>query len=277
MALKDILLHVDGSRSMPGRLAAAAELARVHGAHLTGIYVVVVAVLPSYAEAQIPARIVEAQRAGAANAASAAEKAFQSATTQLGITTEWRCVEGGRLDVLSLHAHYADLVIVGQADRTDPECVSVGLADGLVLESGRPLMMIPATGAGDTIGTNVLTAWNAKREAVRAVSDAMPLLESAGKVTVVTINAGDADPENAGIPAADICLHLARHGIDTRARNLFGAPASVGEKLLDAATDEGADLLVMGAYGHSRFRERVLGGVTAHVLTHSKIPVFLSH
>ena len=277
MALKDLLLHVDNSRAMAGRLAAAGELARVHGAHLSGVYVIRVPVLPSYAEAQIPSRIIEAQRAAFARAASAAHSEFETATTRLGISAEWRCVEGGLTDVLALHAHYADLLVVGQADGSDPECISQGLADRLALECGRPVMMIPASGAQASIGRNVMVAWNAKREAVRAVGDAMPLLENAERVTVVAINASDCDPENAGIPAADIGLHLARHGIEIQTKNLFGAPASIGEQLLDAARDEAADLLVMGAFGHSRFRELVLGGVTAHVVAKSTIPVLLAH
>ena len=277
MALKDLLVHVDGSRASPARLDAAAELARVHDAHLTGIYVVQVPVLPTYAEVHIPASIIEAQREAAARAASAARKQFESATGRLGISAEWRCIEGGLRDVLALNAHYADLLVVGQADPTDPACVSFGVADHLALECGRPVMVIPAAGTRAPIGRNVVVAWNARREAVRAVGDTMPLLEGAVRVTVVTINASQADPDNAGVPAADISLHLARHGIETRARNLFGAPAGVGEQILDAARDEQADLLVMGAYGHSRFRELVLGGVTAHVLTHTNIPVCLSH
>jgi nucleotide-binding universal stress UspA family protein len=132
-------------------------------------------------------------------------------------------------------------------------------------------------GASDTIGDNVVVAWNAQREAVRAVSDAMPLLETAKRVSVVTINAESDDPENAGIPAADIGLHLARHGIETQTKSLFGAPAAIGELLLDTARGESADLLVMGAYGHARLREILLGGVTAHVIAHTDIPTLLAH
>lgn len=277
MALKDILVHVDSSRAMPARVRAAAELARVHEAHLTGLYVIEVPVLPSYAEAQIPAEILIAQRAAFTNAASAAQRNFAEITKKTGIGAEWRCQEDRRIDALMLHALYADLLIVGQADSGDPECVSRGLADRLALESGRPLLMIPACGAGDAIGRNVVVAWNTRREAVRAISDAMPLLETAERVTVVTINAASNDPENAGIPAADIGLHLARHGIETTAKSLFGAPAAIGELLLDAAREESADLLVMGAYGHSRVRELILGGATAHVLANTTIPTLLAH
>jgi nucleotide-binding universal stress UspA family protein len=277
MALKDILVHVDGSRSMPGRVRAAAELARAHGAHLTGLYVIEIPVLPSYAEAQIPAAIIEAQHEAFVATATAAERTFTEITSKAGINGEWRLAEDRRLNALTLHAHYADLLVVGQADPGDPECTSRGMADRLALECGRPVMVIPAGGAPGPIGRNILVAWNGKREAVRAISDAMPLLESAQRVTVVTVNAESDDPENAGIPAADIGLHLARHGIDTTTNSIHGAPAAIGELLLDVADETGADLLVMGAYGHSRFREVVLGGVTAHILAHSVTPTLIAH
>jgi len=277
VAIKDILVHVDNSRAMPGRVRAAAEFARRHDAHLTGLYVIEMPVLPSYAEAQIPVMVIEAQRAAFASGAAAAQREFGDIADKSGISPEWRCVEDRRIDALSLHARYADLLVVGQADPEDPECVSRGLADHLALASGRPVLVIPAGGVSGAIGENVVVAWNAKREAVRAISDAMPLLESANRVSVVTINAKAEDPENAGIPAADIGLHLARHGIETQTKCLYGAPAAVGELLLEAARDESADLLVMGAYGHARFREILLGGVTAHVLAHADIPTLLAH
>lgn len=277
MALKDILVHVDSSRAMPGRVRAALTIARRHEAHLTGLYVVQMPVLPSYAEAQIPATIIEAQRAAFANRAESAKRKFDEITRDCGVGTEWRCVEDRRLDALVLHARYVDMLVAGQADEGDPECVSRGLAGRLALESGRPVMMIPASGVDGPIGENIVVAWSTRREAVRAVSDAMPLLECAKRVTVVTINSKADDPENTGVPGADIGLHLARHGIDTTARNLFGAPAAIGTQLLDAVRDESADLLVMGAYGHSRFRELVLGGATAHVLAHADTPTLIAH
>jgi nucleotide-binding universal stress UspA family protein len=277
VTIKDILVHVDNSRAMPGRVRAAVELARRHDAHLTGLYVIEMPVLPSYAEAQIPIAVVEAQRAAFASGAAAAEREFGDLADNSDISSEWRCVEDRRIDALPLHARYVDLLVVGQADPQDPACVSRGLADHMALASGRPVLVIPAGGVSRAIGENIVVAWNAKREAVRAISDAMPLLESANRVSVVTINAKADDPENAGIPAADIGLHLARHGIETQTKSLYGAPAAIGELLLATARDESADLLVMGAYGHARFREILLGGVTAHVLEHADIPALLAH
>jgi nucleotide-binding universal stress UspA family protein len=277
MAIRDILVHVDNSRSMPGRVRAAVEFAKRHDAHLTGVYVIEIPVLPSYAEAQIPKAILDAQRAILVSVATAAGREFRGIAEKSDISFEWRCVEDRQIDALSLHGRYADLLMVGQADPEDPECTSRGLADHLALSSGRPVLVVPTGGVSGVIGENIVVAWNARREAVRAVSDAMPLLESAERVSVVIINANAEDPENAGIPAADIGLHLARHGIETQAKSLFGAHAAIGEVLLDAARAENADLLVMGAYGHARLREVLLGGVTAHVLAHTHIPTLLSH
>jgi len=277
MAIRDILVHVDNSRSMPGRVRAAAEFAKRHDAHLTGLYAIEIPVLPSYAEAQIPAAIIDAQRAILVSVATAAGRELRGIAEKSDISFEWRCVEDRQIDALSLHGHYADLLMVGQADPGDPECTSRGLADHLALSSGRPVLVVPTGGVSGVIGDNIVVAWNARREAVRAVSDAMPLLESAERVSVVIINADAEDPENAGIPAADIGLHLARHGIETQTKSLFGAHAAIGGVLLDAAREENADLLVMGAYGHARLREVLLGGVTAHVLAHTHIPTLLSH
>jgi nucleotide-binding universal stress UspA family protein len=277
VTIKDILVHVDDSRAMPGRVSAAAGLAQRHDAHLIGLCVIEVPVLPSYAEAQIPAEIFQAQRAGFAARAATCEQEFGRIAAKFEIRSEWRCVEDKRIDALSLHGRYADLLVVGQADPGDPACVSHGLADRLALESGRPVLLMPAKGFSDAIGENVVVAWNTRREAVRAIIDAMPILETADQVSVITINAKDEDPENVGIPAADIGLHLARHGIKTRTKNLYGAPAAIGELLLDTARTENADLLVMGAYGHARWAEVVLGGVTAHVLAHTNIPTLLAH
>lgn len=277
MTIRDILVHVDDSRAMPGRVAAAAGLALRHDAHLIGLCVIEVPVLPSYAEAQIPAEVFQAQRAAFASSAAACQQEFGEIADKFGVKSQWRCVEDKRIDALSLHARYADLLVVGQADPGDPACVSRGLADRLALESGRPVLLIPAGGFSGVIGEKVVVAWNTKREAVRAIIDAMPILETANRVSVVTINAMAHDPENAGIPAADIGLHLARHGIETETKSLYGAPAAIGELLLDAARDEAADLLVMGAYGHARWAEVVLGGATAHVLAHTNIPTLLAH
>jgi nucleotide-binding universal stress UspA family protein len=136
---------------------------------------------------------------------------------------------------------------------------------------------VPYAGDGATLGETVLVAWNASREAARAVNDALPLLQQARAVTVLAVNplggiAGDGD-----VPAADIALHLARHGVKAEAAHTVAPDIPEGDAILDYAADIGADLVVAGGYGHSRMREFVFGGVTRSLLTEMTVPVFLSH
>ncbi|MBN8909554.1 MAG: universal stress protein, partial [Rhodospirillales bacterium] len=120
-------------------------------------------------------------------------------------------------------------------------------------------------------------AWNASREAARAVNDALPLLEGAKLVTVVAINPRQGIGGHGDVPAADIVLHLARHGVKAEAAHTVANDISDGEALLSYAADLGVDLIVAGAYGHSRAREMVFGGVTRTLLSEMTVPVFLSH
>jgi len=133
--------------------------------------------------------------------------------------------------------------------------------------------MIPRNGVDGAIGSRVLVAWNGSREAVRAVNDAMPLLEKARHVEVLTIDPGKDDGD---IPGADICQYLARHGVNAEAASAK-SQGSTTETLLTYARDNSASLVVMGAYGHSRLREFVLGGATYNMLQHSYVPVLMSH
>jgi nucleotide-binding universal stress UspA family protein len=139
---------------------------------------------------------------------------------------------------------------------------------------GRPVLVVPRYGTFPTIGERVLVAWNGAREAVRAVNDALPLLQRAQLVTVLSIDPSDADHR---IPSADITLHLARHGVTAVAAQTRGTDLLVADILLSYAADLGADLIVSGAYGHTRLRELVLGGMTRHLLQTMTVPVLMSH
>jgi nucleotide-binding universal stress UspA family protein len=123
----------------------------------------------------------------------------------------------------------------------------------------------------------VLIGWNASREATRAVSDAMPLLSAADVVTVLTIDAREGPDAHGELPGADISLHLTRHGVKAEIERTVSAGIPVGDVLLSRAADLGADLLVIGAYGHSRVRELLLGGATRSILHSMTLPVLMSH
>jgi nucleotide-binding universal stress UspA family protein len=178
MALKDLLVHVDDSKACKARVEAAIGIAREHEAHLTGLYVIPTVDIPSYAEAQIPVEVIETQRKAARVQAAQAEKSFNGDTQRASILAEWRCVEDDVARTLTVHARYVDLVVTGQADRNDPMSHS-GLTEKVVLEAGRPVLAIPYIGAPKTFGQHVLIAWNARREAVRALQDSLPLLARA--------------------------------------------------------------------------------------------------
>ncbi|MEE9598205.1 MAG: universal stress protein [Acidiferrobacterales bacterium] len=276
MAVKDLLVHVDDSKASTVRVDTAIRLAQTYDAHLTGLYVMPHFEIPVYAEAQIPDEILAAQREGALARVAEAEKTFRVATDKAGLSPEWRFVEDRLAPALALHARYVDLVIVGQRGDTDPWSMSNGVAEHVVLQSGRPTLVVPYIGVPDSIGKHVLVAWNASREAVRAIHDAMPFLEQAQTVTVLAINPPEHADENR-IPSADICQHLARHGVNAEAAHIEAHDIAVGDMLLSRAADRGADLIVMGAYGHSRFREFVLGGATRHLLEHMTVPVLMAH
>ena len=178
----------------------------------------------------------------------------------------------------ALHARYSDLAILGQLDpdRAQPEATGPR-PEQVVLASGRPVLVVPYAGHFDKLGRRVVIGWNATREAARAVGDAMPLLAAAEVVTVLTIDAREAPRGHGELPGADISRHLARHGVKAQVEQTVLADLSVGDVLLSRAADLGADLLVMGAYGHSRFRELLLGGATRTLLQSMTIPVVMSH
>jgi nucleotide-binding universal stress UspA family protein len=277
MGLKDILLHVDNSRACESRIRMAVELAQAQDAHLTGLYVRPQLELPGYLEAEVGVELLEIQRQAVADLAEAAADTFQNLTGREGLSAEWRAVDGGLARNLNLHARYADVVVVGQADDDDPRCVSQGLADRVVLECGRPVLVCPYIGAQFPLAERVVVAWNATREAVRAVNDALPFLVRAKKVEVIAVNPEPGDAGDGDIPSADICLHLARHGVKAEAHLIQASEIEVGDVLLSRTAEEAGALVVMGAYGHSRLREMVLGGVTRHLLEHMTVPVLMSH
>jgi nucleotide-binding universal stress UspA family protein len=146
----------------------------------------------------------------------------------------------------------------------------------LVLQSGRPVLFVPNIGEYSGIGSRVLVAWNGRRESARAAFDALPLLKRAEKVSVLWINPGD-DSAARQVPAGDLCMALARHGVTCEAAAIDQQDQPDGETLLARARYTHANLIVMGCYGHSRLREFVLGGVTRHVLRDMNVPVLMAH
>jgi nucleotide-binding universal stress UspA family protein len=278
MAFKDILVYVDDAKSCPSRLDVAVRLASAHGAHLVGLHVRPLLTLPVAVAPDYGGQLAMLQDKYSEEVAATAKGLFDEAVRHCDISFEWRDVGGDIIGTVALHARYVDLVIVGQTDAdADDAAVDRHLADHLVLDAGTPVLVVPYVGQYATVGERVQVAWNSSREAARAVNDALPILERAKLVKVLAINPKDGPKGHGDVPGADICLHLARHGVNAVCESIRAPDIGVGNMLLSRAADDDADLLVMGAYGRSRLRELVLGGATRHILYHMTIPVLLSH
>jgi nucleotide-binding universal stress UspA family protein len=277
MPLRDILVHLDQTPRTPVRLETAVNLAAAHGAHLIGLYLVSYPAIPGYVRVQLGDDILRHQVAAVRDAAKMAEALFREQVRHAGVSAEWRQVEGLVVPTLALHARAADFAIVGQHDPSEDGGDEPETPDRVVLTAGRPVLVIPAAGRFPTVGRRVLLAWDGSRLAARAVNDALPLLTAARSVIVLSVNPKPGGPKTDVLPAAELCGHLSRHGIAAEERTLFADDISVGDLLLSRAADEGIDLIVTGAYGHARWREIVLGGVTRHMLQHMTVPVLMSH
>ncbi len=278
MTLKNLLVHLDDSPACAGRLAVAIDLAQAYEAHLTGLHVAVDPVLPGGVRGEIPVRFLAALEEQTEERAQAVMARFTEAVEKNGLTADSRTARGSVVqvaEIVSLHARYTDLVVLGQPDPDLARDANGHLAENVIMSSGRPALVVPYIGAGKRLGRRVLVAWDAGREAARAVNDALPFLRRAEKVAVLVLSPhkGDHGPE----PGADIALHLARHGVRAEAQHLSAGELSVANALLSRLVDLDIDLLVMGAYGHSRLREWVLGGVTREIFKQMTVPVLMSH
>jgi nucleotide-binding universal stress UspA family protein len=279
MALKDILVHLAHAGQSDKCLDLAVDLALRHGARLTGLTVASMVNTPTFVPGELVRREIESIRRGA----SAIKAEFEARVRSAGITSEFRLVDNTEAredvaDIVRTNAYYTDLLVLGQIDQEAADgSVPLDLSDRMVMEAGRPVVVVPYAWRYHAIGDHVLIAWNARREACRAVNDALPILEQAKSVRVLALKGRGKLKGHGDLPGADIAAHLARHGIQVEAEFGTAEDIDVGDMLLSTVASEGADLLVMGGYGRSRMREYVMGGATQHMLRHMTVPVLMSH
>ena len=279
MAYKDLLVHVDDGKSSAARVDAAIGLAIAHDAHLVGVYVVTDPSPSSFVQGYLPPDVLDMLQRQARERADAALARFAEVAKRNQISFETRLdrvLYTAMAEALATNARYADLVVLGQADAEDAD-LPLYLPEEVTLSSGRPSLVIPYIGPGATLGQRVTVAWDASREAARAVNDALPILQRAQAVGVVTVNPREGPFGHGEEPGADIALHLARHGVKVEVQRIEARDLDVANVILSHVADRGSDLLVMGAYGHSRLRELVLGGVTRTILHDMTVPVFMAH
>lgn len=280
MDWKTILVQLSNPRRTDVLASVAGRLAERSNAHLIGFNVAnALAHMPAM-PALVGPEDFAAFEAIDDETAAQLKAAFDEVTRNRAFVAEWRNVEIVGMEPATAvieHGRAADLIVASQSD---PDWEMSGFVDAperLALESGRPVLIVPYAGRFGEIGKRVMVAWSGTREGARAVFDALPLLKSADKVTLLCVVGKDADGESGQLPGAEIAASLARHGVKVTVRKTIADEIGVGDEILARLADEGSDLLVMGAYGHSRLREMVFGGVTRHILRHMTVPTLMSH
>jgi nucleotide-binding universal stress UspA family protein len=274
---KTILAHFDSTERAPARLQAAAALAEAFDAHLAAVYSIM---SPLYSEpfvadggAFVAQELLRFQERKDAEARAA----FDRVAPGLGRPVEWRAAAGDPATVVNEHGRYADLIVLGQYDEDAANDVTPDFIGRVIMGSGRPVLVVPYAGEIGPIGRRPMIAWNASREAARAVSSSMPLLRRADEVQVTTFNARAGRGGHGELPGADIATFLARHGVKANVSGTTSKEVDTGNQILSRADDFRADLIVMGGYGHSRAYEFVMGGSTRTLLEAMTVPVLFAH
>ncbi|MFY9316544.1 MAG: universal stress protein [Burkholderiales bacterium] len=274
---KTLLVHYDAGRTAPRRLETAIQVATMSEAHVICLYALDAYPVPSQAF-EAKELIVQTQARIRAEQLAAARAGYEECLRRTGYAKcEWRESSRDALAAVSLQARYADLVVIGQQNDEWPSGVSKELERALPLAAGRPVLVVPYAFEERALCQRVMVAWDASREAAIAVRDALPLLSRASQVHIVTVDARATAVGHGEEPGADIGLYLARHGVKVTVSRQDSAGVDAGNVLLSRAADLQSDLIVSGAWGHSRLQEFVLGGVTRTLLASMTVPVFMSH
>ena len=267
MSIKDILVHVDSTPASRVRLKASLSLADRFGARLSGLHVVPEPDVPPYFKPSAIARIAKIYAENAREAAHLAETLFREEVKDASAITTWECVAGTLEETIAERARFADLLILGQFDTENPRTISAFLLPAkVVFGVGTPILVVPNDGLFHDVGRHVLASWDASREAARAIRDAMPFLQAAERTSLVAIDPLRQGHMHGGTHISSLVTYLSRHGIHAEAAEASSGEKSVSATLLAHAAEHGADMLVMGAYGHSPVLEFILGGTTQDVL-----------
>ncbi|MEZ5960579.1 MAG: universal stress protein [Hyphomonadaceae bacterium] len=278
MGLKQLLVPVITIEDDRAALEAGADLAVRFGGRATAL-ILSIWRGPEFANAQSPLSEALMDIVKGAQSSAAVERGkivawLENAAHRFDVQDVTAEAALGRDEIVS-HARVADLIILARAcqhARARRE-----LLEDVLFKSGRPMLLMPSSARAKQKWERILIAWNARPEVVRSIAGAMPLLQRASGVRIVTVDVTPSTGWRGEVPGRDLAAYLAGHGVDAEVSNLDGLGREHARAIADAALDFDADLVVMGAYGHSRAREFVLGGVTRDALAESKTALWLAH
>ncbi len=289
MSIKTILVPLSDARTGEAPLKAALKVAHLFDAHLEALHV---RTDPSRAmvdfgneamSSQVAEQMRQAIEERTTEHAAGVRKLFDDECAKSGVaivevgpgtggvSASWREETGDVIRWIARRGRLADVTVMGRLSK-DRDVPSVGALETAILGTGRPILLAPPE-EPDSIGKRVAIAWSGSAEAARATGLAMPFLKEADAVSVLSVT----EESNWAYNPEDLAAYLAWHGVDAKARSITAKGGSAGALLLTEAVAEGVDLLVMGAYTHSRLREMILGGVTKYVLNTTGPAVLMAH
>ena len=270
MALKELLVHLNHTEEAIRRLRLATDLACRHGCRLTALFV------DEWNISQIDQRPTAELEGGVHTAGRRLRRELERNYAERGLEFEWQYVRDFSDTAVRKAALYADLCVLGHEGASNVPATDLNFCAKVVTEVGTPLLFIPKSTELDTLGRRIVIAWDASRAAARAVNDALPLIEHAADITLLNVDSGL--HEQCGTSLSRLAERLRRHGPPTQVLQIeLPAHRSIGDALQCEARKLGADLVVAGAFGHSRMTERLFGGVTRDLLERMSIPLLLTH
>jgi nucleotide-binding universal stress UspA family protein len=269
MPLKDLIVHLDQSPRAATRLDMAVALAHRHDAHLLGLF-------GQRARPDQVGIVASWPPEDYAHAAAASRAMFEAATRDLA-RADWEDVNRGGdtalLGRITEFARHADVILLGQHDDRGHAHVPAELAEEVIVNSGRPALVVPYVGDYRPSFRRPLIAWNDSREAAHALNDALPLIEGCEEAVVLSL---DTRFEQAEASCRAVARHLACHGIVATTEVLVVSDVGIMDMLLNRVVDHGADLLIMGAHGHHAFPFVSRGTGTRHILRSMTVPVLMA-
>jgi nucleotide-binding universal stress UspA family protein len=276
MSLNDIIVHVDSAEATKARVEFAVALAKDHGAHLLGIAFAPTALLPLYG-ADVGLADMSEVLEGVKAQGETALHAFKARAKAKGVSVEGRLMQGMSEELprdFACSARHVDLAIIGQPRDGDPLIGQYALVERCLFASGRPVIIVPAAAEKVEIAGTVVVAWDGSAEAARAFNDALTFLKRPKRV-VLLVGVPEEGNEPPGID--DMVAHLKRLGVAAEMIRFSTSDGDIGKTILAKAKELHADMIVMGAFHHSRWREFILGGVTLTMLEEATIPLFMAH
>lgn len=283
MSFKTILVNLNHESRVTELVTAAISIARQSEAHVIGLYVMPPIFMPGDVMMPMGSDFFDEQIREHKAQAKRIEARFTELTRAEPIVAEWR-VHGEAVssyealaEGVITQSRTADLTIVSQAKEGDSPPMLQDIAERVAIESGRPVLVVPEKWKGTKFGQRITVAWNNSREAARATFDALPFLKAATSIRIVTAGSEPDDDETPEIAAADIAETLARHGLKIDVGTAPSSGRNAAPELLADMQANGSDMLVMGAYGHARLWEFILGGTTRGILKTMTVPVLMSH